>query len=67
MVDRKLSGKNLAEHEDKRDVWQEVLDSVDEIKAGGGKRHKHGLIQGSHTDKSSELPGVSKSVALTHA
>jgi len=29
----------LAEHEDKRDVWQEVLDSVDEIKAGGGKRY----------------------------
>ena len=35
---RKLSGKALAEHEDERDIWQEVLDSVDEIQAGGGKR-----------------------------
>ena len=37
-MSRKLSGRALAEHEDKRDIWQEVLDSVDEIKAGGGKR-----------------------------
>jgi putative transcriptional regulator len=37
-VIRKLNGKALAEHEDKRDVWQEVLDSVDEITEGGGKR-----------------------------
>jgi len=36
---RRLSGKALAEHEAERDVWQEVLDSVDEIKAGGGKRY----------------------------
>ena len=35
---RKLSGKALAEHENRRDVWQEVLESVDEIQAGGGKR-----------------------------
>jgi putative transcriptional regulator len=38
-MSRKLSGKALAEHEDNRDVWQEVLTSVDEIKAGGGKRY----------------------------
>jgi putative transcriptional regulator len=38
MDDRKLTGKALAEFEAERDVWQEVLDSVREIKAGGGKR-----------------------------
>ena len=35
---KKLSGKALAEFEAGRDVWQEVLDGVREIKAGGGKR-----------------------------
>lgn len=35
---KKLTGKALAEFEAKRDVWQEVLDGVREIKAGGGKR-----------------------------
>ncbi len=35
---KKLSGKALAEFEAKRDVWQEVLDGVREIQAGGGKR-----------------------------
>lgn len=34
----KLTGKALAEFEAKRNVWQEVLDGVREIKAGGGKR-----------------------------
>src|ERR1041385_4900152 len=35
---RKLTGKALAKFEAERDVWQEVLDGVREIKAGGGKR-----------------------------
>jgi putative transcriptional regulator len=35
----KLKDKELERHEAGRDVWQEVLDSVDEIKAGGGKRY----------------------------
>ena len=35
---KKLTGKALTEFEAKRDVWQEVLDGVREIKAGGGKR-----------------------------
>jgi putative transcriptional regulator len=35
---KKLRGKALAEFEASRDVWQEVLDGVREIKAGGGKR-----------------------------
>jgi putative transcriptional regulator len=38
-MSRKLGGKALEEHEAKRDVWQEALDSVDEIKAGGGRRY----------------------------
>ena len=35
---KKLRGRALAEFEAKRDVWQEVLDGVREIKSGGGKR-----------------------------
>ena len=37
---KKLSGKALAKFEARRDVWQEVLDGVREIKAGGGKRYR---------------------------
>jgi putative transcriptional regulator len=37
---KKLRGKALAKFEAERDVWQEVLDGVLEIKAGGGKRTK---------------------------
>lgn len=37
-MDKKLTGKALAKFEAERDVWQEVLDGVREIKAGGGKR-----------------------------
>jgi len=37
---KKLKGKALAKFEEDRDVWQEVLDGVREIKAGGGKRKK---------------------------
>lgn len=35
---RKLTGAALAEFEAGRDAWQEVLQGVREIKAGGGKR-----------------------------
>lgn len=35
---KKLKGRALAEFEAGRDVWQETLDAVREIKAGGGKR-----------------------------
>ena len=35
---KKLTGRALAKFEAERNVWQEVLDSVHEIKAGGGKR-----------------------------
>lgn len=36
----KFTGKALAKFEAERDVWQEVLDGVREIKAGGGRRRK---------------------------
>jgi len=35
---KKFNDKAIADLEANRDVWQEVLDSVREIKAGGGKR-----------------------------
>ena len=38
-MSRKLKGQALDEHEAGRDVWREVLDSVDEIRAGGGRRY----------------------------
>ena len=37
---KKLGGKALADFEAGRNVWQEVLDGVREIKAGGGRRTK---------------------------
>lgn len=37
-MNAKLTGKALAKFETEGDVWQEVLDGVLEIKAGGGKR-----------------------------
>jgi len=37
-MSKKLTGKTLAQFEAERDVWQEVLDGVREIKAGGGRR-----------------------------
>lgn len=37
-MSKKLTGKALAKFEAQRDVWQEVLDGIREIKAGGGKR-----------------------------
>jgi len=39
-MSKKLSGRVLTKFEAERDVWQEVLDGVQEIKAGGGKRTK---------------------------
>ena len=35
---KKLTGRALVQFERERDVWQEVLDGVREIKAGHGKR-----------------------------
>jgi len=35
---RKLTTRELARLEAKRNIWQEVLDGVKEIKAGNGKR-----------------------------
>ena len=37
-MSKRLTGKALTKFEADRDVWQEVLDGVREIKAGGGKR-----------------------------
>lgn len=39
-MNKTLTGKALAKFEAERDVWQEVLDGVREIKARGGKRSK---------------------------
>ncbi|HWG96998.1 MAG TPA: hypothetical protein VN647_07945 [Nitrospira sp.] len=39
-MSKKLTDKALANFEAKRDVWQEVLDGVREIKAGGEKQTK---------------------------
>lgn len=35
---KKLKGRALAKFEAQRDIWQEVLDGVQEIESGGGKR-----------------------------
>jgi putative transcriptional regulator len=35
---KKVAGRALARSAAQRDIWQEVLDGVREIKAGGGKR-----------------------------
>ncbi len=37
-MSRKLTGRALARFEAERDLWQEVVDGVREIKAGRGKR-----------------------------
>lgn len=39
-MNKKLTGRALARFEARRDIWQEVLDGVREIKAGRGKRSK---------------------------
>ena len=66
---KKLKGRALSKFEGGRDVWQEVLDGVREIKSGGGKpsmieprspivraRLKAGLTQ----EQFAALLGVSK-------
>ncbi len=37
-MSKKLTGRALARFEAKRDIWQEVLEGVREIKAGRGRR-----------------------------
>ena len=37
-MSKKLTGRALAKFEAGRDIWEEVLDGVREIKAGGGRR-----------------------------
>jgi transcriptional regulator with XRE-family HTH domain len=37
-VSKKLTGRELARFEASRDIWQEVVDGVRDIKAGRGKR-----------------------------
>ena len=37
-MNKKLTGRALARFEAGRDIWQEVLEGVGEIKAGRGKR-----------------------------
>ena len=39
-MSKKLNRRALAKFEAGRDVWQEVLDGVREIKAGGGRRFR---------------------------
>ena len=39
-MSKKLTGRALARFEAERDIWQEVLNGVLEIKAGRGKRFK---------------------------
>ena len=39
-MNKKLKGKALEKFEADRDVWQEVLDGVREIRGGRGKRKK---------------------------
>jgi len=41
-VTRKMTRRALTRSEAKRDVWQEVLDSVREVKAGRGRRRPVG-------------------------
>ncbi|WP_069472335.1 helix-turn-helix domain-containing protein [Candidatus Marithrix sp. Canyon 246] len=62
-------------NEENRDIWQEVLDGVREIKSGGGKRftveaplvvdarHKVGFSQ----VKFAELLGVSEQTGAAHS
>jgi putative transcriptional regulator len=39
-MNKKLTGADLETFEAGRNIWQEVLDGVREIKAGGGKRRQ---------------------------
>ena len=55
---KKLTGKALAEFEAKRDVWQEVLAGVREIKGGKGKRTK--VVPSSHVGRVRVKSGLSQ-------
>jgi len=57
-MSKKLIGMTLAEFEAERDVWQEVLDGVKEIKAGGGRREK--VEPKSHVVSVRPVKGVGK-------
>ncbi len=66
---KKLTGRELAKFESERDIWQEVLAGVMEIKAGGGKLIsaeptspiiKARLISGFTQEQFANLLGVSK-------
>ena len=48
-----FSDRDLERHEAKRDIWRVVLDGIDEIKAGGGKRSVV-LTQGNHGNRGEE-------------
>lgn len=39
-MSKKLTGRALARFEAGRDIWQEIIDGVGEIKRGGGRRSK---------------------------
>lgn len=60
---KKLKGKALEKFEAERDVWQEVLDGVREIKAGGGKRTK--LEASSHVVRVRLKSGLSQTQFAT--
>jgi len=57
-MSKKLNEKSLAEFEAKRDVWQEILEGVREIRGGGGKRTK--LESKSHVGRVREKSGLSQ-------
>jgi hypothetical protein len=61
---KKLTGKALAKFEAERDVRQEVLDGVREIKAGGGKRTK--VEAKSHVVRVRLKSGLSQAQLLRH-
>ena len=65
----KLKGRALAKFEAERDIWQEVIDGIREITAGGGKRFvveprttaaRARMASGLSQEKFAELLGVSK-------
>ncbi len=52
---KKLKGRALSKFEAGRDVWQEVLDGVREIKSGGAKRHDLGMSRSFHSDTAYDM------------
>lgn len=57
-MSKRLKGKALEKFEAQRDVWQEVLDGIREIKAGGGKRNN--VIPASHVARVRLNTGLSQ-------